>query len=103
MSSVCRSPCFGNVLLVCQAEVGQLQGQLQTEVKRLQGQLQQVRNEEEEAQEQRHALKLQLTKVALTILAFCTTSHSRIHSMVFGYACWLVKSRCLEGKWCYWW
>ena len=46
-----------------QAEVGQLQGQLQAEVKRLQAQVQQARSEEEEAQEQRHALKLQLTKV----------------------------------------
>lgn len=50
--------------LVPQAEVGQLQGQFQTEVKRLQGQLQQARHEEEEAQEQRHTLKLQLTKVS---------------------------------------
>ena len=46
-----------------QSEVGQLQGQLQAEVKRLQVQLQQARAEEEEAQEQRHALKLQLSKV----------------------------------------
>lgn len=44
--------------------MGQLQGQLQTEVKRLQGQLQQARHEEEEAQEQRHALRLQLMKVS---------------------------------------
>lgn len=43
--------------------MGQLQGQLQAEVKRLQGQVQQARSDEEEAQEQRHALKLQLTKV----------------------------------------
>ena len=49
-----------------QAEVGQLQGQLQSEVKRLQGQLQQARAEEEEAQEQRHALKIQLSKVSST-------------------------------------
>ena len=48
---------------VFQGEVGQLQGQLQAEVKRLQGQVQQARSQEEEAQEQRHALKLQLTKV----------------------------------------
>ncbi|KAL0041483.1 hypothetical protein WJX79_005071 [Trebouxia sp. C0005] len=45
-----------------QSEVGQLQGQLQAEVQRLQGQLQQARAEEEEAQEQRHAAKLQLSK-----------------------------------------
>ncbi len=51
-----------------QAEVGQLQGQLQSEVKRLQGQLQQARAEEEEAQEQRHALKLQLSKVSTACL-----------------------------------
>lgn len=44
--------------------MGQLQGQLQAEVKRLQGQVQQARSEEEEAQEQRHALKLQLTRVS---------------------------------------
>ena len=48
---------------VVQSEVGQLQEQLQAEVKRLQGQLQQARAEEEEAQEQRHAAKLQLSKV----------------------------------------
>jgi len=46
--------------------VGQLQEQLQAEVKRLQGQLQQARAEEEEAQEQRHAAKLQLSKVRLS-------------------------------------
>ncbi|KAL0042112.1 hypothetical protein WJX77_003665 [Trebouxia sp. C0004] len=45
-----------------QSEVGQLQEQLQAEVKRLQGQLQQARAEEEEAQEQRHAAKLHLSK-----------------------------------------
>ena len=49
--------------VLVQAEVGQLQGQLQSEVKRLQGQVQQARSEEEEAQEQRHALKLHLSKV----------------------------------------
>ena len=51
-------------LLTTQNEVGQLQGQLQADIKRLQGQLQQARSEEEEAQEQRHALKLQLSKVS---------------------------------------
>ena len=49
--------------MLVQSEVGQLQEQLQAEVKRLQGQLQQARAEEEEAQEQRHAAKLQLSKV----------------------------------------
>ncbi len=49
--------------MLVQSEVGQLQGQLQAEVKWLQGQLQQARAEEEEAQEQRHAAKLQLSKV----------------------------------------
>ena len=63
-SAMVRMPCNqsdhgDSVELLNQAEAGQLQG----EVKRLQAQLQQVRGEEEEAQEQRHALKLQLTKV----------------------------------------
>lgn len=49
--------------MLAQSEVGQLQEQLQAEVKRLQGQLQQARAEEEEAQEQRHTAKLQLSKV----------------------------------------
>ena len=59
-----------------QSEVGQLQGQLQGEAKRLQGQLQQARAEEEEAQEQRHAAKLQLSKVSdpLRSLCVCTAS-----------------------------
>ena len=52
-----------------QAEVGQLQGQLQSEAKRLQGQVQQARSEEEEAQEQRHALKLHLSKVVTPAFA----------------------------------
>ena len=54
--------------VLVQAEVGQLQGQLQSEVKRLQGQVQQARSEEEEAQEQRHALKLHLSKVVTSAL-----------------------------------
>ena len=54
-----------------QSEVGQLQGQLQGEAKRLQGQLQQARAEEEEAQEQRHAAKLQLTKVTDHCCCLC--------------------------------
>ena len=49
--------------MLVQSEVRQLHEQLQAEVKRLQGQLQQARAEEEEAQEQRHAAKLQLSKV----------------------------------------
>ena len=66
--------CTPELLLILQAEVGQLQGQLQTEVKRLQGQLQQARNEEEEAQEQRHTLKLQLTKVSTADRTCCTNA-----------------------------
>lgn len=85
LKGVSQMLCIYELLLISQAEVGQLQGQLQTEVKRLQGQLQQARNEEEEAQEQRHILKLQLTKVGnyfLDMLHHCYLIH-RQHAATF--------------------
>ena len=86
-----------------QAEVGQLQGQLQAEVKRLQGQVQQARSEEEEAQEQRHALKLQLTKVGIYNLTMSLrrdrkVKHSHFWSLLF-HASTPCSVLLLQGIW----
>lgn len=83
--------------------MGQLQGQLQAEVKRLQGQVQQARSEEEEAQEQRHVLKLQLTKVSTlyTILTLLCgrDNHSHIWTLLIHTFTTCRVSQGLQGIW----